>query len=285
MFKYILAGGLLLSSVTLTAAPISCDGKLSDVTITSAINTSTNDDIVPTGENIEASACAGFFTGNDNSVFVNNNTGTWGDGVLNGGVNNRGATWFNAPGAFITSDDLQDLDGNGLVNDPGWIYLGKDEGAGFLITDKTQWYGNGNDSAFNLSEFLSINFSCADECKVGTWSLTFPKPGQLMSELSSTVFGDSFFDHLALSFKVGKNTIIYDFNFNAINDETGGVFDLNTPHNFEGEYDLSAFQNDISHISVWARDPLNITSVDEPVSLFLFSSGFLALVLMRIKRK
>ena len=101
MFKYILAGGLLLSSVTLTAAPISCDGKLSDVTITSAINTSTNDDIVPTGENIEASACAGFFSGNDNSVFVNNNTGTWGDGVLNGGVNNRGARWFNGPGGFI----------------------------------------------------------------------------------------------------------------------------------------------------------------------------------------
>lgn len=285
MFKYILAGGLLLSSVSVTAAPILCDGKLSDVIITSAVNTSTNDEIVPTGESIEASACAGSFTGNDNSAFVNNNIGTWGDGILNGGLNNKGATWFDAPGAFITSDDLQDLDGNGLVNDPGWVYLGKDDGAGFLVTDKTKWYGNGNESAFNLAEFLSIDFSCVDGCKVGTWTLDFLEPDKLLSELSSTVFGESFFDHVALSFKVGNNTIIYDFNFNAINDENGDVFDLNTPHNFKGEYDLSAFHNSISHISVWARDPLNTVSVDEPVSLFLFSSGFLALVLMRMKRK
>jgi hypothetical protein len=282
LLRFIVGLSALLSSISVAAAPIECDGNLNDIVITSAVSTQTNIDIVSAGDAISATACAGFFAGNDHPL-PSLNTGIWGDGLLNGQKHKKGGTWFDAPGAFITTDELQDLDNNGLVNDPGWIFLGKDDGVGFQTTELTQWYTD--TSLFDLAAFLKVDFSCAQECKSGDWSLKFLEPDKMLSELSLTIFGQSFFDHLAFSFKVGNKTIIYDFNFNVINAETGGAFDLNTPHNFKGEFDLSGFSKDISHISVWARDPINTVSVDEPVSLLLFSSGFFALVLMRLRRK
>ncbi|WP_394221188.1 hypothetical protein [Alteromonas gracilis] len=271
-----------MSSISASAATIECDGNLSDIVITSAVNTQTNMEMVPTNESINASACAGFFEGNDQPL-PTFNTGIWGDGLLNGEKHKKGATWFGAPGAFITEDDLQDLDGDGLVNDPGWIFLGKDDGKGFETTNLTQWFMDG--SSFDLDRYLNINFSCAEECKSGDWSLFFPEPERMLAELASSIFGDRFFDHLAFSFKVGKNTIIYDFNFNMINEGLNDSFDLAIPHNFEGEFDLSGFAHDISHISVWARDPIGVTSVDEPLSLYLFICSLLALGLIRVTRK
>ncbi|MAI63619.1 MAG: hypothetical protein CL600_01850 [Alteromonas sp.] len=288
MIKFLGTTVLLLTSFSSAAAEIKCTGEddsLSNVIITSAVNTLTDEEIVRNGNSISSTACAGLFDGNDHPL-PTYNTGISGDGLLNGETHKKGSPWFASTGAFITEDDLQDLDGKGGVNDPGWIYLGKDDGNGngFGVTDLTNWYLNGE--TFELDKYLGVEFSCAKGCVNGEWSINFFKPEEMLRELSSTIFGNSFFDHLAFSFKVGNETIIYDFNFNLINDEINGVFDLSAPHNFSGKYDLSGLsKKDISHISLWARDPVNAVSVDEPSNLALFFTGFLLLGSLRRKLK
>lgn len=265
---------------------------VSDVTITSAINTKTNSQLIPPGGSINSTNCAGIFAGNDNPAPSANIGGAY-DGLLNGADQTGGQatdpldpnTLF-VPGAFITSADLQNLDGidqdsdGNLVDDPGWIYLGKDEGNGFGYTSP---------AGVNIADFLTIDFDCdsssiGQDCKVGDWVLDFTDPEGLLAALELTVFGDSFFDHLALSFKSGNEFAVYDFDFNVLNFLYGSPFDLSVPHDLSGRFDLSALDGGISHISVWARDPANsTTSVPEPTSVLLFGLALL-LVSHRVRQ-
>ncbi|WP_026377119.1 hypothetical protein [Aestuariibacter salexigens] len=277
----------------------------SGVWINSAIATDTNFQVVPPGFSIYATDCEGLFVGNDNPL-PTLNTGGMGDGLLNGADQTGGHrdpdldpnTAFE-PGAFITVADLQDLVGNDGVNDPGWILLGKDEaGTGDWtagnFADTSNWNLPQTLGIFDLTQYLTIGITCSygsfgSGCGAGDWNLTFTDPTGLLNALAGTVFGDSFFDHLAFSFKAGGEFVVYDFDFNLINAATNGAFDLSVPHNFEGTFDVASLfgTTDISHLTIWARDPVDSSTVNEPapILLMLLATGLLAIRSRKITGK
>ncbi len=192
-----------------------------------------------------------------------------------------GSDGYNPNLAFITPNDLQDFDGDSLHTDPGWVYLGRDNGSGFDYR-KT---GEGIlPSPLNIGDLLEINFTCDggafDGCNTGEWSIM---PNYNIADSLYDLFGTGVFDHLALQFKSStpKSFAIYDFNFNEL---LGGSLDLNSPYNLYGTYDLSeTFSGrDISHIGVWARDP-EISEVSEPRSTLLLLIG-IALTILRYRK-
>jgi hypothetical protein len=260
--------GISTNEVTLTDASVAITG-----------------DIVLQGVSINSTNCAGIFDGND-KPYPTTNIGSADDGLLNG----EDFSYFDG-GAFITDEQHQNIDDidqysdGDLTDDPGWIMLGKDEGNGMEYETPAD---------ITILDYLNITLDCSGdtviggsdttECKTGTWNLNFTDPEGLLEAAESTVFGDSFFDHLALSFKFGNVFAVYDFDFNILN-AINPLFDLTTPHNLGGEFDLSAHQNSISHVTVWARDPINedTTEISEPNLYWLFLLG-LASVSFRLKR-
>jgi len=240
---------------------------------------------------ISATNCAGRFSGNDDPLPSGDNIGAADNGFMNG----EDFTFFDG-GAFITDDYLQNLDDIDqysdldFIDDPGWVYLGKDEGSGVDLETP---------AGVDLDLFMNIVFACSNgdgeaginviggggdnECKEGTWALNFTDPGGLLAALETTVFGDSFFDHLAFSFKYGNGFAVYDFDFNILNtlspDPLNPIFDLSAPHNLSGNFDLSSYQNSISHVSVWARDPLNVEEIPEPSMHILVLIGVFSIYL------
>jgi hypothetical protein len=260
--------------------------SVNEVTMTSAINTSTNQELITTP--VSATNCAGIFSGNDGPLPASNIGGHY-DGLLNGADQQDGLaeapldpnTLF-VPGAFITEEDLQDLDGidqvdaYGIEDDPGWIFLGKDDrnGSGFIHTTP---------DGINIKNFLDISFDFDDDLS-GSWFLDFTDPDGLLAALDGSVFGDSFFDHFALSFKAGNQFAIYDFDFNILNDLSGDAFDLSVPHDFEGKFDLEFTKSGISHVSFWARDPIDSTQIPEPSTLAIFALGLIGLASRRFKK-
>ncbi|GAA0809934.1 hypothetical protein GCM10009111_00070 [Colwellia asteriadis] len=285
-----------------------------------------------------SSDCVGLLSGNDKpypSGGGSHNIGEYGDGLLNGAVQTGGNTddslapfnklfdpfynesdpldpfeldgseGYNPDLAFILPSDLQDLDGandgNSYKTDPGWVYLGKEEGEGFDYATA----GKGLLGETNVGSVVDISFSCAvgsigGECVSGAWSVM---PDYNIANTLFDLFGDGVFDHLALVFKTGNvcekeegekgkpdcekgsNFAIYDFNFNIL---LGGGLDLSMPYNLGGAFDLdTAFGGKgISHISVWARDPAFSKEIPEPKSTMLLIIAFILLTLRhRAQRK
>ena len=260
------------------AAAVGGNGlSTSDVTITSAEVAGGDPVYGAPAPAIEATNCAGLFVGNDN-VNGGDNFGLEDHGYMNG----EDFPFFDG-GAFITDSSLQNLDDDGLFDDPGWVYLGKDEGAGVGGIDLE------NPAGVDLDLFMDIVFTCdsgqinGPDCYAGSWSLNFFDPGGLLAALETTVFGDSFFDHLAFTFKFANTFAVYDFDFNILNslspDPLNPIFDLSAPHNFTGEFDLSSYGKGISHISVFARDPLNVEEIPEPPIYILVLIGVFSIYL------
>ncbi len=266
---------------------------------------------------VAASECVGLLAGNDKPAASGSNIGEYGNGLLNGEVQGPGnpdgslspyntlfdpfynendptdplafdgTEGYNPDLVFIEPSDLQDWDGDTNKTDPGWVYLGKDEGGFDYATT-----GDGP-GKINIGDVVDIDFSCAvgaigNGCTSGTWSVMpdFDIATQLFD-----LFGEGVFDHLAFVFKTGNvddtdkgsDFAIYDFNFNTL---LGGGLDLTMPYNLGGTFDLGTTFGDkgISHISVWARDPVFFKNIPEPNSSLLILLG-VALLVLRFKSK
>ena len=273
-----------------------------------------------------ATSCEGLLSGNDQPL-PETNIGQYMDGLLNGepqkapkngngvfdpllsannslfdpfylsGTNDDNNDGLNDNLAFIDpTTDLQDIDGDDIKTDPGWVFLGKDEGSGFSgsVAGKGLTDGDGKSISVNINDILDISFTCASgaiggNCTKGAWSIM---PDVNIVATLFPLFGDGFFDHLAFVIKTGNvdgeskggEFAIYDFDFNIISNELGGGIDLTVPYNLSGNFDLgNTFGGKgISHISVWARDPLLVNKIPEPsINLLLFFG--VGLVLLRLK--
>jgi hypothetical protein len=300
MLRMTLTGLVLLGLISSANAaymsgyciPVSSDGttvqstsmsaeNLIDVQITSAVNTQNNLDVVQLfGTPIMSTNCAGIFAGNDSPV--GENSGTSGDGLLNAedqsanvDPNLSDPTHLFDEGAFITSADWQNLDGGDVANDPGWLNLWKsDEGYAQFPTIGSEFY---------ISDYLNVQLNY--QSGTGDWSITFLDPTGLLDALSDTVFGDSFFDHLAFGFKDNNESLVlYDFDFNILNAMSLGLFDLNTPHNLAGNFDvrwLYGESENISHIGIYVRDPVDSERIGSPAPLALLGLGLITIGLTR----
>ena len=282
------AGGLFSGAAHATLTGLSC--STTDVSVTSVAQYSDTSSSAKLGKpqeaNISSAACLGAYVGND-AFYPTTNLGYAGDGILNGGTQAKtGEILFpNPPGAFVTPTyPLHDLDGDGQVNDPGWIMLGKFEplfeGGPFVFSPNAV----GGDSSIVLSTFFSATITGAG---VGTWAFT---PDATVAQRASAMLGKNYFDQFALVFKAGDEFAVYDF--------TAAQFGVAHPSaeepilNFFGTYDtrttLRAGGADgcknpagLSHISIWVRDPGPGGSVPEPATLVLFGIAALGVAAVR----
>lgn len=238
-----------------------------NVTLTS-IATSAGGNSVFDGS-LVASSCFGVVGGNDSGAHglpAGQNIGQSNDGLLNGGGKNGATGEGIDPLTFIQSGQYLDLDGDGEATDPGWIYLGKYENNGF-----TGW-----NKPLDISSVLDFSLTFVTDTKgkqdktQGTWTLT------TFEDIIDTVIEEgvltdrSLFDHLALILKAGDNYVVYDFDFNQLQEELGDDFDYQTPYVLSGTWNTGDLTNkngkakDLSHLSVWARDPIGPMGDDEP---------------------
>lgn len=226
---------------------------------------------------IDSSECYGAFEGN-NSLFTNPTMGNLGydnDGWLN----EEADFWPGLPGAFITNADLFDLDGDTEIDDPGWIYLGKDEGAGFkgeTSTDGVTEYTFIDDllTMSNCKDKNDGDTSCVGGDAVkGDWAWTPPatNPDALLDLL-----GGMFFDKVAVIFKSSKRFAMYSFDIGDLGLDPVLAGDFNFA--FEGTWDMSETLINkggnpagLSNVSLWARDPIIPVEIPEPSYLGLFA--------------
>jgi len=272
-----------------------------------------------------ATSCVGLLSGNDQPL-PDNNIGEYQDGLLNGEVWNSGSAdgqlspnntlfdpfylngidndldndGFNDDLVFIEPSDLQKLDPDGEAEDPGWVFLGKQEGGDFdySVAGKNLEDDEGDSISIDIGDVLTVNFSCSytedsvvmqvsithDKCEDGMWDIS---PVENIATLLEPVFGNGFFDHLAIIFKGGPEFAVYDFDFNMINAELGNNLDLTVPYNLSGTFNMEAtFGNTaISHVSLWARDPAGEdVTISEPSVRLLFALGLL-MIFMRFKKQ
>lgn len=279
-----------------------------------------------------STSCVGLLSGNDKPL-PGTNIGEYQDGLLNGETKPHGGAtdpslhpnntlfdpFYDESGPlaqdgsegynnilFINPEtdlqDLDDTDGNTNKTDPGWVFLGKQEGGDFVgsIAGKDLEDDEGEDISINIDDVLSVVFSCSytddfdvvfqvsitsGECEDGQWAIS---PVANIVEILEPVFGNGFFDHLAFIFKAGNDFAIYDFNFKMINSELGNTLDLTVPYNLTGTFNMTGtFGNTaISHISLWARDPAGFTTTEmpEPKSTMLMLLA-VALLVLRVKSK
>jgi hypothetical protein len=230
----------------------------------------------------DASNCAGAFKGN-NSAFEKPtvNLGYDNDGWLNKEDYND---WWEGPGAFVDDSDLLDLDGDGNINDPGWILasLGEQETRGMVgqsipDTDTSEGY--------TFVDDLITFDSCVDknnrrtncfsgEAVAGEWTYTPPDQDP---EILRDLIGGDFFDQVAVVFKAGNAFAMYNFNISDLNIDPIFAGD----YNFEltGTWDISDVLacHGLSNVSFWLRDPIADTEVPEPstLGLLLLSSVFI----------
>lgn len=264
----------------------------------------------PSGNNLlengpyNASECVGIYSGND-SVQTANNIGELGDGFLNGEssvltgyefidgmVDGALNPWFDG--------DPMDIDGDTIATDPGWINLAKfDTSTGGTNYNKIESYDG--TKSLHISDVLELTFSCSgSDCESINWTLTTDID---IADTVREVLDRSTFDHLAFVAKAGSHKedqgwAIYDFNFYEIfgNEALNGngVFDFETAYSLSGsinvKYNKNAndkigdFSAGLSHLSVWARDPVGdeVTQVPEPSTIALFG---LSLLLIATRRK
>jgi hypothetical protein len=243
--------------------------------ITGAIQSSAySGTVTPLPGAINATSCAGVYTGNEGPALnPSPNIGYLNDGLLNG------QSGLLSPTQFISSGQLLDIQTPGSFIDPGWIKLGQLNGnAGELGYSSITPEGS---AAYSLSNVIKYT-QTIDSTVGGFWLLEVDK--NIVSLLSAAGLSRSTFDHLAFSVKSSTSWAVYDFDFNLINDQSPGSFDLNVPYTLSGTWTMNGdFENqfgtaqDISHISVWARDPLATNQVPLPGTVFLVAIGLLAL--------
>jgi len=225
-----------------------------------------------------ATDCLGAYEGNNSSFDKPTaNLGYDEDGWLNEEDYND---WWDGPGAFVNEADLLDLDGDGDADDPGWVYVGKDNGDGFIGETST----DGNTSYTFIDDLITF-----DDCKdkngtasqciggdsvSGTW--TYTPPAQNPDDLVDLLGGD-FFDQVAIVFKAGNAFAIYNFSIDALGLDPVLAGDYNFA--FTGTWDISDVlaNKGLSNVTFWARDPVGATEVPEPSTLvlMLLSSIFL----------
>lgn len=225
---------------------------------------------------IDARACYGMVTGN-NSNFENpiDNLGYAGDGWFN----DPSGIWPTQPAAFINNDDLLDLDDDGQVDDPGWVYMGKDDGQGFKgakIPDPDPLDGINQeykfvDDLFSCSTTQDGSYGSCVNFISGFWKFT---PPSTQPELLFDLLGGSFFDQVAVVFKGGNGFVMYNFNLSQLGLDP--ILAGDTKYEFGGYFSLPGALNNgggtpgLSNISLWARDPFSPNDVAEP--------GYLALI-------
>jgi hypothetical protein len=278
-------------------------------------------DSVPTSSNLlkngpyNASECVGIYAGKDN-VQTENNIGEFEDGFLNGeGSILTGSEFIDGlidgnANLWYDGDPL-DIDGDTVATDPGWINLGKfDVDNNSLEGDKEVISFDGTKSLM-ISDVLQFTFSClgGSECSTINWTLTTDID---IAETVREVMGRSTFDHLAFVTKAGniqpdkdgnlprdkdgnfkkvdQGWAIYDFNFYEIfgKEKMKGndVFDFETAYSLSGSIDIKGsgdFSAGLSHLSIWARDPL--ATVPEPSTLAIFALGMIGLASRRFKKQ
>jgi hypothetical protein len=247
--------------------------------ITGAIPSALYSGTVPTlAEPIHATSCAGVFTGNEGAALSPSpNLGYLNDGLLNGQFG------LLSPTQFIDSSQLQGLQNASNPVDPGWIMLGQLDGnAGELAYSSVTPVGA---ATFSLADVL--NYTQTQTSNVGgTWQLTID-PNIVNYLAAYDMISRSSFDHLAFSVKSSTSWAVYDFDFTKM----GGIFDLSIPYTITGSWTMDTdFENgkgndqNISHISVWARDPITANSVPEPASLMLVALGLIGVGAYRRRR-
>lgn len=286
MLSLALAGGLLSSA----AHAVSCTpGSVTISTIAKSDGSSVLYPTTTSSAPLSATSCFGTVEGNDSGYMSTPtwNTGVLGDGLLNGQIPKHEIAPLVNPYYFLTTpaDQKLDLDENSVFTDPGWIYLGKSD----LNEDTQSFLGfdyydlpKESDGTSLIDDVLDITLACTtgSDCTKGTWSLATTLD---VIEKTQAVLGRNAFDHLAIVLKAGKDGFaVYDFNFNILGASLPGL-DFVTPYSFTGTWDTADLTNDkgdaqqISHISIWARDPLPDATVPEPNSLALIGIGILAL--------
>jgi len=228
---------------------------------------------------ISATSCAGVYVGNDGPALnPSPNLGYINDGLLNGQYG------LLSPTQFISSSQLLDLQNVGVNQDPGWIKLGDMDGTNVGELGYASVTPQGGTS-FSLSSILKYTQTQTSNVG-GTWTLAVD--ADVVNKLiQNGLLSRSYFDHLAFEVKSSTNWAVYDFDFNLING-----FDLTTPYTLTGTWTMNFdFTNDkdkgqnISHMSVWARDPINTNNIPLPGSLALIGAGLIALGASRKKAK
>lgn len=227
---------------------------------------------------LPATACIGPYDGNDlgQGKPSANNFGAAGDGLFNGADKTQTDVIFN-DGAFIgdaTGLEPIDLDGDGISESPGWIFIGE-IGTGGTFTPHS--FAERNDIIAN--DFFSLNRS-ADGLSA-TWRIT-PQTtiDNFLTELSADE-NSGFFDAFAINIKASSGWASYLFTAETLGLEDE-VFTANV-FNFEGTLDTGDFENNNgkqqqwSHISLWIHDPQpgETTEVPAPGILGLMGIGLL----------
>jgi hypothetical protein len=252
--------------------------NVSDVQVTSLrVQDGSAPTILPTP--VDAFDCLGAYTGNNSSFSQpTTNLGYDEDGWLNKEDYNN---WWSGHGAFVEESDLLDLDGDGDVDDPGWIRMGKDEGNGF--EPDTAGTGSGSytfvNDLFSFDDCKDINGAAAScfggEAVSGTWSYV---PPQTNPQALLDLLGGSFFDQATFIFKSASAFVMYNFSVEGLGLDPVLPGEFN--YAFTGTWDISNVLggHGLSNFELWARDPV-VAQVTEPstLALMLLSGGFIYL--------